>query len=510
MVRGTNPPRSKRTPQQRQVSQQRGHSARGVQPAPRRRSTGNNRVQASSRSMASSRPHNDRVQARKRQVGTPPRGGSRPQKRNHSQSYNHSLTQSRFRFDQISKFIKITDLYSGTSRIDTWRRLLLVFLAVWAIVTVIGVFKLWPSGEPNIAPEFYKTFSLGQNQVDGEIVAESKGSCTAPESGTVFTTSPRITPGSDSSCTWYIAEITEGDDAGKRTLIVNSGQPGEATLATGDHIRLLQEQSNDASVHYSFSDYQRTVPLALWGILIAGAIILFAALRGLRSLIGLIITMVVVITFTLPALLLGTSPTGIAIFSGAVILFLVVFLVHGFNWKSASALGGTLLALLLAALLANVAIDNTHLRGLGDEGNLQILLYLPDVSVTGLMLCGFIIGALGVLNDVTIAQSSTVNELAELDHNASWWRLFLGAMKVGRDHISSMVYTLVLSYTGASLPLLLLLFAAQRPFLQTLTSDIMATELLRSGIGALTLTLAVPLTTVIAALTVPEQRAAVQ
>lgn len=86
------------------------------------------------------------------------------------------------------------------------------------------------------------------------------------------------------------------------------------------------------------------------------------------------------------------------------------------------------------------------------------------------------------------------------------WRLFLGAMKVGRDHISSMVYTLVLTYTGAALPLLLLISVAQRPLTQTLTSDIVATELLRSGIGALALTLAVPLTTLIAAWTVPEKR----
>lgn len=489
MSQGTNPSRSQRTSPQRQGVRQGGHSARSTQPAPRRRS------QSSSRSHISDRP-----QARKR-----PPSGNRSHTVARPPSHHHSRASSRSRIS-IGAIPKLAALYTGSSRLELWRRLLLIFLIVWAIATVIGVAKLWPSGEPNIAPEFYKTFSLGQNQVNGEIVAESKGSCTAPESGTVFTTSPRIVPGSDTSCTWYIAEITEGDDAGKRTLIINSGQPGEATLATGDQIRLLQAQSNDGSVHYSFSDYQRVLPLTLWGILIAGAIILFAALRGLRSLIGLVITMVVVIAFTLPALLLGTSPTGIAIFSGAVILFLVVFLVHGFNWKSASALGGTLLALLLAALLANVAIDNNQLRGLGDEGNLQILLYLPDVSVTGLMLCGFIIGALGVLNDVTIAQSSTVNELAELDNDASWWRLFLGAMKVGRDHISSMVYTLVLSYTGASLPLLLLLFAAHRPFLQTLTSDIMATELLRSGIGALTLTLAVPLTTAIAALTVPEHK----
>ena len=113
-----------------------------------------------------------------------------------------------------------------------------------------------------------------------------------------------------------------------------------------------------------------------------------------------------------------------------------------------------------------------------------------------------IVGALGVLNDVTIAQASTVNELHELDPEASMWHLFRSGMKVGRDHIASMVYTLVLSYTGVALPTILLLSISNRPLEQILTSDIMATEILRSATGAIALVLAVPLTTIIAAATV--------
>ena len=179
---------------------------------------------------------------------------------------------------------------------------------------------------------------------------------------------------------------------------------------------------------------------------------------------------------------------------------------HGFSWKTSAALAGTVISLVLAAVLAHLAIGQNQLRGLGNEDNLLIQLYLPDVTVTGLMLCGFIIGALGVLNDVTIAQASTVNELADIEPDANPWRLFAGAMKVGRDHIASMVYTLVLSYTGAALPLLLLLSVADRPFGEVLTSDVMATELLRSAIGALALALAVPITTAIAAFSVVGQR----
>lgn len=363
---------------------------------------------------------------------------------------------------------------------------------------------LWPSGEPVVSDSFYQTFPLGKARIDAHVIATMDGACTSPESGGVFDTAPKDVPGAARDCEWALIGIDSGEHAGKRTLLINSGQAGEPQLQAEEKIVLTYAPDNSGQAHYSFADYHRTGSLIIWGIVIALMIVALALWRGVRALIGLVLTLVIIAIFTLPALLVGKDPLLIAVVSGSAILFPVVFLVHGLNWKSASALGGTLIALGLAAGLAWTAIEHTHLRGLGDDDNLTILLYLPEVSVTGLMLCGFIIGALGVLNDVTIAQASTVNEMAELDPDATPWRLFLGAMRVGRDHISSMVYTLVLTYTGAALPLLLLLNVADRPLTETLTSDIVATELLRSGVGALALTLAVPITTIVAAWTVTQ------
>jgi uncharacterized membrane protein len=177
------------------------------------------------------------------------------------------------------------------------------------------------------------------------------------------------------------------------------------------------------------------------------------------------------------------------------------------NWKTASSLGGTLVAMLFGTGLAALAIDTSELRGLADENNFQILLYLPGVQVTGLLLAGFILGTLGVLNDVTVAQASTISELQAANPDASRWKLFTTAMRVGRDHLASTVYTLVLSYAGAALPLLVLLSVSGRSLGDILTSDIMATEVLRSVVGALALVAAVPLTTAIAAVTTSASRA---
>lgn len=391
--------------------------------------------------------------------------------------------------------------HSAESAERHWPRLLLTgFLIIVGVLTIIGVAREWPSSDPvNVAPEFTRTFSLNQEQVRGHIDLVEEGTCGSPSVGQAFDEGP-VDPleTRDDTCQRAIVTIEEGPDAGKHTLLISSGMPGDPEFAQDTDIMMSTSGGS-----YAFSDNHRSASLAVWLILIAAAIIAFAAWRGVRALLGLILTLTIVVVFLLPALLRGGSGLSLAIVTGSLILYAVLFLVHGVSWKTASALGGTLVALGISGLIAHWMIHSTSVRGLGSEDNLKILLYLPDVSVRGLMLCGFIIGALGVLNDVTIAQSSTVNELAALNPDSSPWRLFVGAMRVGRDHIASMIYTLVLSYTGATLPLLLLIRLSDRPLGQILTSDIVATEILRSGIGALALTLAVPLTTAIAALTVP-------
>ncbi|TWT26604.1 YibE/F family protein [Corynebacterium canis] len=388
-----------------------------------------------------------------------------------------------------------------------WQWLLTFLLVGSFLATSIGLVLLWPSSDPpRVAPEFNQTSPLPQTQVDGRIIIRDTGDCNSPSVGRVFDTSPVTSlEQRDEECQHAIVEILEGDNKGKRTLLMVSEKPGDPDLYEGETIRMSETTAADGSHAYTFTDFQRNWSLAIWLGLTALCIVLIGLGPGIRSLLGLGLTFAAVALFLLPALLHGGPPLLLAVVCGSAVLFPVLYIVHGISWKTSSALAGTLLSLGLAAGLAHFAIASNQLRGLGDEDNLLIQLYLPDVTVTGLMLCGFIVGALGVLNDVTIAQASTINELAEIEPDASPWRLFAGAMKVGRDHIASMMYTLVLSYTGAALPLLLLLSVANRPIMQVLASDVMATELLRSAIGALALTMAVPITTLIAAFTVNPQ-----
>lgn len=381
---------------------------------------------------------------------------------------------------------------------------LLSGLGVALIATLIGLVLLWPpSAPPNVAPEFSSTFALNHPQVKGTIELVDDRQCSSPSTGQAFEESPEIVrnvPGEE--CQRALVRITNGVNEGKRTALVSHPVPGNPTFEEGDKIRMIESTQPDGSKHYSFADYQRTPVLIAWAVVVALVVVAFAWWRGLRALVGIAVSLLVIVVFLLPALLHGGSAVPLAVVAGAAIMFITVPLVHGLNWKSASTLAGTLIALGLAAWLADLAIRTTGLRGLGDDDNLTILLYLPDVSITGLMLCGFIIGTLGGLNDVSISQASTVTELAEADQDLSPWRLFTSAMRVGQDHIASMVYTLVLTYVGTALPLLLLVTVSEASWVQVLSNDIVATELLRSAVGALGLTLAVPVTTLIAAWTV--------
>jgi uncharacterized membrane protein len=229
----------------------------------------------------------------------------------------------------------------------------------------------------------------------------------------------------------------------------------------------------------------------------AVVIVAVARWRGLRALVGILVAFVVLVVFLLPALRDGAAAIPVALVASAAILYAVIYLAHGVSLRTSAALLGTLTSLLLAAVLSWSAIELAHLTGLSEDQNNEIAAYMGQVSITGLLLAGFIIGSLGVLNDVTVTQASTVFELAELD--SSRRAIFVGAMRVGRDHIASTVYTLVLAYAGSALPLLLLFSVANRSLGDVLTSEPVAIEIARSAVGGIALALSVPLTTAIAA-----------
>jgi uncharacterized membrane protein len=374
-----------------------------------------------------------------------------------------------------------------------------LLVAIGAAV-VAGAALLWPSEQKADIPLPFQNAAAGAVTTEaGHVLSSTAATCGGPAVGAVLTADPVPAQDDAAHCVHILIAIDTGPNRGANTLLESSGGPGQPSLAVGDHIRMSRQVDPTGTTAYSFYDYERTWPLIAMATVFAVVIVAVAGWRGLRALIGIVVAFLVLVVFMLPALRDGAAAIPVALVASAVILYAVIYLAHGVSLRTSAALLGTLTALLLAAVLSWGAIKLAHLTGLSDEQSNAVVVYMGNVSITGLLLAGFIIGSLGVLNDVTVTQASTVFELAGLGDGSSRRTIFLGAMRVGRDHIASTVYTLVLAYAGSALPLLLLFSVANRSLGDVLTSESVAIEIARSAVGGIALALSVPLTTAIAA-----------
>ncbi|WP_197382834.1 YibE/F family protein [Mycolicibacterium mengxianglii] len=378
-------------------------------------------------------------------------------------------------------------------------RIVVGLLVVIGAAVLAGAVVLWPSQQKVDIPLPFQDATGGAVTTEvGQVVSTALGNCGSSSAGRVLTSAP--TPGLPEAgeCVQSVVEIASGPNAGTTTLLEFSLTPGQPNLAAGEDIRIIRAVDQHGSTTYAFYDYERTWPLVALALAFAVVVVAVARWRGLRALIGIVVAFGVLMVFLLPALRDGASAVPVSLVASAAILYAVIYLAHGVSLRTSAALLGTLTSLLLAAVLSWSAIELAQLTGLSEDQNNEVAAYLGHVSITGLLLAGFIIGSLGVLNDVTVTQASTAFELAATQ-NTSRRAVFTGAMRVGRDHIASTVYTLVLAYAGSSLPLLLLFSVANRSLSDVLTSESVAIEIARSAVGGIALALSVPLTTAIAA-----------
>ena len=377
-------------------------------------------------------------------------------------------------------------------------RIVIATLTVIGLATVIGAMLLWPDGSKAEIPLPFQNGAGGSVTTEGgHVLSTATADCGSSSAGKILTGGPAVGVPGSGTCVQSMITIDTGPNAGANTLLEFSPGPGQPKLMAGDHIRIFRQVDQQGATGYGFYDFERTWPLAMLAALFAVVIVAIARWRGLRSLVGIVIAFGVLVVFMLPALRDGAPALPVALVASSVILYAAIYLAHGVSLRTSAALLGTLTAMLLAAILSWAAIELTHLTGLSQDQNNEVAAYLGNVSIKGLLLAGFIVGSLGVLNDVTITQASTVFELAHMGHGTRR-QVFTRAMRVGSDHIASTVYTLVLAYAGSSLPLLLLFSVANRSLADVLTSESVAIEIARSAVGGIALALSVPLTTAIA------------
>jgi uncharacterized membrane protein len=277
-------------------------------------------------------------------------------------------------------------------------------------------------------------------------------------------------------------------------------EPSTPRFAVGDAVVLSWSGGDpDDPGTYQVVDFQRGG--SLWWLvgLFAFAVLALGRWRGLAALAALALSFVVLLMFVLPAILAGHDPLWVALIGACLIMFAVLYLTHGLSARTSTAVLGTLASLLLIGGLATAFTAVARLTGLDETTSALIGALGTGVDARGLLLAGVVIGALGVLDDVTVTQTSAVWELRRANPALGARGLYAAAMRIGRDHVSSAVNTLVLAYAGASLPLLLIFSVSGRGLGDVLTSEEVATEIVRTLVGSIGLVASVPITTLVAA-----------
>ena len=360
------------------------------------------------------------------------------------------------------------------------RAVLAAVLAPALALTLLGAWLLWPDAEqPTLT-----TLAPGSSYARVEVLAV--GPAAAAE-GQVSARSP------DGETTAVLVPPEQLPEI----------EPGDVLVV----MRLpVTDADGAASTAHVFVDFVRGPPMAVLAAVFAVLVVAVARWRGVAAIAGLGVSLVGIGAFMLPALLQGRPAVPVALVTATGLMFVLLYLAHGFSARTSTALVGTLGGLVATSALAAWATGAAQLTGLVGQDSLDLQHYAPLVTLRDVLLCGIVLAGLGVLNDVTITQASAVWELHAGAPTMSRAELFRRGMRIGRDHIASTVYTVAFAYLGASLPLILLVSMSDRPLLASLTSGEIAEEVVRTLVGSIGLVLAIPLTTAVAAVVVSARR----
>ncbi|MHC5904202.1 YibE/F family protein [Streptomyces sp. S6] len=389
------------------------------------------------------------------------------------------------------------------------RKVIGAILIPFAAAVVVGLVVLWPGGAP---PHERTGVGFDRQTQQATVTKVEKLSCASVNAGGVPPTGDTSTAEGSSAvqeangtCKRATIRVDTGKDKGRTfTEIVQPDQSRQ--LKQNQKVVVAYEPSAPKDLQYSVADVNRRFPMALLAGIFAIAVVIVGRLRGVMALVALAISFLVLNLFVLPAILQGSNPLVVAVVGASAIMLIALYLCHGLSARTSVAVLGTLISLLLIGVLGSLFIGWAALTGNTDDNTGLIHGLYPSIDMSGLLLAGIIIGSLGVLDDVTVTQTSAVWELHEANPSMGWRGLYRAGIRIGRDHIASVVNTLVLAYAGAALPLLLLFSIAQSSVGAVANSELVAEEIVRTLVGSIGLVASVPVTTALAALVVSADR----
>ena len=295
------------------------------------------------------------------------------------------------------------------------------------------------------------------------------------------------------------AKVIKGKGKG---LVVPIHVPTESRkfVSVGDQVNAMYTPAAiSAGTPFIFIDFERAQPVGILALVYLVVVVAVAGRKGVLSILGLAAALAVLVGVMIPALLAGTNPVVVVCVCALAMLILALYLAHGVSVRTTTALLGTVAGLVVTVTLAQLSAIYAHLNGASSEDAIALTTSVPGINMSALLVCGMVLAGLGVLNDVTITQASAVWELHGANPTMGTWKLARVAMRIGRDHIASTVYTLAFAYAGSALPLIMVAALIDRSVWATILSGEIAEEVVRTLVSSIGLVLAIPATTVIAA-----------
>ncbi len=362
----------------------------------------------------------------------------------------------------------------------------LIPIAIWTVAALVW---LWPHDvAAHIRADNTMVAVPGLTIPKGTVTAVTETNCNGVSGSAT---------GDGSTCGQLTVRLDEGPEKGQSVDVTVTAAVYASGVTPGTGITLYRTPISGGEPGYQFADFQRTGPMVVLALAFVIAVIAVARWRGAIAVVGLAFAGFILTQFMFPALIVGHNPVLVGLVGSSAIMFVVLYAAHGFSARTTTALVGTLFGLVMSAALGWGATKWAHLTGVASEDDVMLSAAAPDLTLTAVVICGVIIAGLGVLNDVTITQASAVWELAGSGRQTPR-ELFGKAMRIGRDHIASSVYTILFASAGAIMSVLLLLTVYEQPLFSMLLREQFAGEVVRSLVGSIGLVLSVPVTTAIA------------
>lgn len=250
-------------------------------------------------------------------------------------------------------------------------------------------------------------------------------------------------------------------------------------------------------ISWHMETYSRSSYLIILALIFFALILLFGRMKGVKTLISLVFTVLAVFAVYIPAIIGGQNIYAWTIVTCAFITISTIILVYGYSKKTLATALGCIGGVLVAGLITLFMNQFLKLTGFLDENSTHVYLMNAAIDLKAIIFGGILIGAEGAIMDVAIDISSSLNEVASKMEKPDFASIVKSGFNIGKDIMGTMTNTLILAYIGSSLATVIALSTSS--VIQLLDFEMITVEVLQALAGSIGILTTIPLTSVIAA-----------